>query len=154
MADDPPDILLAPKNLFILNFVPTFCHTSLRAVLILADIVQVFSPGLTITVVKEFFCSLVRIRCSPCMFYRAPVLLGTGNHFPDVFYQSVTVSAVHTVSFFNQVQVGQVVSVDVQVIATAYPWNSIDAETNMLVDGDTQIQESQRNDHSVYDRCR
>ena len=67
-----------------------------------------------------------------CKLKTQPVLLGTRSDLARVRQQTVGITAIDTVELLHRVQVGQVLPVDDDELATANPRNSIQPEADRL----------------------
>ena len=84
---------------------------------------------LGITIFQIFFVSGVNVGNSSRMLDRTPVLLGSGRNLLNVAGKAVKIAAIEAVDLFNDIQVGQSVAVDHDIIAPFHLGDAINRKT-------------------------
>ena len=88
------------------------------------------------------------------MLDRAPVLLGPGGDLAGIGGNTVSVGTIETVEFLDQVEVGQVLAVENDVVGPTHLRNAIDRETDALIDGHEEVHQDEGNPAGVDHRRR
>jgi hypothetical protein len=84
---------------------------------------------------------------------RAPILFGARRDFAQVGGDAVAVRAVEAVELLDQVEVGQVLAVEDDVVGALHPGDAVDREADPLVQGDEQVHQQEGNPAGVDHRC-
>jgi hypothetical protein len=82
----------------------------------------------------------------------APVLLCAGDDLPRIGNNSVAVTTVEAIEFFDAIQIGQLMPVHNYISISLYSPYPVQAKTDVLIDSDRQIEKGQGNDHGVNKR--
>jgi hypothetical protein len=89
--------------------------------------------GLSATIVDEARVTRMRRDDPAGVFYRTPVLFGTGSYFPRISNQSIRIRAVGAVDLFDCIQIGEMSTVRDEVIRAMDLGKSIHGKTDCLV---------------------
>ena len=79
------------------------------------------------------------------------MLFGSASDLDNISQQSVSVRTIDASNFFDRVEICQAAAIKDQVIPARDFGDSIDRETDRLVDGDGQIQREKRNGAQLND---
>ena len=99
------------------------------------------SVALSITIFQEFAVAAMKAIGSSGVFDRAPILFRSPCYFMDIGDESVEISAVRAVQFFNTVEVTEGVTVDDNVAAAFDLGDLVDGKADRLKQGNGTIQE-------------
>jgi hypothetical protein len=86
-------------------------------------------------------------------FDRTPEPFRTRGDLPGIGDGPVGITTVDAIELLDRVQLRQMIAVDHEIVSTAQPRNAVNAETQILIQGDRQIENNQRDDHTVDNRC-
>ena len=68
------------------------------------------------------------------MLDRTPVLFDPGRNFTEICRQAVAVGTVETVEFLDDVQIGQILTIEQQVFGAPDLWYPVNRKANRLKD--------------------
>src|SRR5579872_4110082 len=100
---------------------------------LLAQLRKLVMIGFSIPIVRKLRITLVRGDHPSGMLDGAPILLGPGGDLTHIGEESIRVRAVQAVDPFDSIQIGELVSIEDQIVASAYPADAIDRETYDLI---------------------
>ncbi|MMZ65971.1 hypothetical protein D1872_284190 [compost metagenome] len=86
------------------------------------------------------------------MLNRAPELLRTCCHFTRISHQTIEVTTVDAVEFFNPVEISQILAVEHNIVTSPHQRNLVDPKVDMHVECDKKVENDTRNKHRVDDR--
>jgi hypothetical protein len=86
------------------------------------------------------------------MLDRAPVLLGARRDLSGEGGDPVSVGTVETVEFLDDVQIGEVLAVEDEVIRPSGFGDAVDGKADDLIDGEEEIQEEERDEPRIDER--
>ena len=88
------------------------------------------------------------------MFDGTPILLSARGDFPGVADDSVAVGAIGAIQLLERIEVGKVMPVEDQIIASPHLGDAIGTEAGRLVEDQKEIEQDKRYDQSIDKRCR
>ena len=89
---------------------------------------------------------------APSVLDRAPILFGATGNFTDIGDEPIAIRTISAVELFENVQVGEMMTVEDQKVAAAHLWNAVNREADKLINGDEQVQQHERNNQGVNER--
>lgn len=118
----------------------------------LSELFELRLEGLRVAKINESIVAAMGSFDSQRMTNRTPILFGPRGDFTREGDGAVEIGTEIAIELFNSIEISKFVSVQADVIPTVHFWNSIDGETDRLVEAAKTIQHKGGHDHRVNDR--
>ncbi len=100
---------------------------------------------LSIAEIDEIFVPTVGAFHAPLVLDGTKMLLGPGSNLSEVSENSVRVGAIFAIQLLNEIEIGQAVAIEREIVAPMNLWYAIDRKTNRLIDGTDYVRENDGN---------
>jgi len=87
------------------------------------------------------------------MFDRAKILFSAGGNFKGVGNEPIGIRTIQAVGFIKKIKIGQMDVIEHNIVGPFDLGNAVDGERGGLVNGDKKIEENDRENHAVNERC-
>ena len=94
-----------------------------------------------IPIIKEFLIAAVQSTDASGVLDRAPILLRACGNFLDVGDQSVKVTAIAAVEFFNKIQIIQILRIEYDIVFALDFRDAVNRKAGGLINRDDQVHE-------------
>src|ERR1019366_2778778 len=83
---------------------------------------------------------------------RAPVDLGARRHLAHEGDHAIAIGAIGAIDLLDDVEIGEMVAVEHQIVAAVHFWNFVDRKADRLIRYHPDIDQYERNDQRIYHR--
>src|ERR1039457_6190982 len=106
------------------------------------------AESLSVAEIRKTLVMRVRPQHPAGMLDRAPVNLGARRHLARKRDRAIGVGAIGAIDLLDDVEIGEMVAVEHQVIAAAHLWNPVDRKADRLIRHDPDVEQRDRDDQS------